>query len=180
MAVDPADDVASPELALVDSALRERLLERDPVRPPWEVDIARVSYTPPPSKRRRSTRRISLVILAAVIALVASVIAFQRLTRTAASSTTGTSPAITSSGHVLAWAPVAGAAAYDVEIRRGSNVVYSTRTLATHVRVPAHWQRGSRSRVLSPGTYHWYVWPLTATGSRQSAAIVATTFVVTG
>ena len=74
----------------------------------------------------------------------------------------------------FAWAPVTGATAYDVEIRRDGTTVYSTKTTVPHIRVPAQWTRGGQTFALTPGTYQWFVWPVRS--AHRGPAVVSTTF----
>lgn len=80
------------------------------------------------------------------------------------------------SSRLLAWAPVANATAYTVEITRNGESVYTATTTTPNVRVPSQWRHAGRTITLSPGTYHWYVWPVVRSGTttRQlPAAVVA-------
>jgi hypothetical protein len=61
----------------------------------------------------------------------------------------------------LAWAPVAGASGYRVEIFRGARRVYVANTTEAFATV----------RTLRPGEYRWYVWSL-RDGRRSTGAIV--------
>ena len=101
-----------------------------------------------------------------VVAGVAATVLIRRADRPAAAAPVARN---------FAWAPVAGATGYDVEIQRDGTIVYSTRTTVPHIRVPARWTRGAESLSLTPGTYHWYVWPLKGS-DRRNPAVVATTF----
>lgn len=90
-------------------------------------------------------------------------------------------PGATSSGRRLAWAPVANASTYTVEIVGGGDLTYSATTGHAYVRVPDRWRRNGRTMTLSAGTYHWYVWPVFGNGAehRQSRkAIVASVLTI--
>lgn len=90
-------------------------------------------------------------------------------------------PPATSSDRRLAWAPVANASAYRVEIVGGGDLIYSATTGQAYVRVPGRWRRHGRTMTLSAGTYHWYVWPTFGDGAerRQSRrAIVASALTI--
>lgn len=193
MLANPPDDAVSPELALVDATIRDRLIEEDegPSEDRVEEPIrgADGSEANPPTKRRRGRVVVGAAVLAAVVAVVAAGIRLQASgggasraeTSTTTTTPTAVSPAASrSTGRNFAWAPVRGASEYDVEIRRNSGVVYTATTSAPHVTVPAQWVRAGRKLELSPGTYSWYVWPVLTDGSRRrrGAAVVATTFVV--
>ena len=77
------------------------------------------------------------------------------------------------SSRLLAWAPVAKATAYTVEITRNGQSVYTATTRAPHVRVPNRWQRDGRTMKLSPGTYRWYVWPIVGSGAERHQGRIA-------
>ena len=90
-------------------------------------------------------------------------------------------PPATRSDRRLAWAPVANASAYTVEIVGGGDLIYSATTRHAYVRVPDRWRRNGRTMTLSAGTYHWYVWPAFGDGAerRQSRkAIVASVLTI--
>ena len=83
---------------------------------------------------------------------------------------------------LLVWAPVASATGYAVEITRNGESVYAASTSVPHVLVPNQWRHNGRNMTLSPGTYHWYVWPVFRTGTttrRSFAAVVASKLEIT-
>jgi len=188
-------DPISPELVLIDSSLRERLVLKDSQ---VEAEVPNVSSAGAaeaggeggPFTRRR-TLTAAVLLAAAVTAGVGITLLLtgHRSTpahtsvpavSTASRPSPSTSPRIGSPGRDFAWAPVKGASRYDVQIRRAGRVIYSSTTSAPRVRIPREWQRSGRTLVLSPGTYQWYVWPVVGSGagSRRGAAVVATTFAV--
>jgi hypothetical protein len=73
----------------------------------------------------------------------------------------------TTSGHLLAWAPVANASAYTIEILRGGQLIYSSTTRRANVGIPGGWRRDGQTITLSPGTYRWYVWPVFGSGATR-------------
>ena len=86
-----------------------------------------------------------------------------------------------SSSRSLAWAPVASATGYTVEITGNGEAVYSATTSVPNVRVPDRWRRDGRSMTLSPGTYRWYVWPVFGSGGERHQgrkAIVASVLAI--
>ena len=86
------------------------------------------------------------------------------------------------SSRLLAWAPVANATAYTVELTRNGESVYTATTSTPNVRVPNHWRHDGRTMTLSPGTYHWYVWPVVRSGTttrKLPAAVVASKLEIT-
>jgi hypothetical protein len=188
------DDPISPELALVDSSIRERLAEEPVVLTPIDEPAPSASYTDDgDSTRRGGRRRLRVVVWAALFVLVAVAAAgvyvlrerpidhgakTAELPATTVPSTGATPTATTALGRAFAWAPAAHASSYDVAILRGGNVVYSQGTSEPHVVVPAHWRLDGRTMSLTAGRYEWFVWPVFRNGTtrRRGAAIVATTF----
>ena len=86
------------------------------------------------------------------------------------------------SSRVLAWAPVANATAYTVEITRNGESIYTATTTTPNVRVPNQWRHDGRTMTLSPGTYHWYVWPVVRSGTttrKLPTAVVASKLEIT-
>lgn len=77
----------------------------------------------------------------------------------------------------LAWAPVANASAYRVELFRGAERVFVATTVDPQLNVPARWTIEGRPEHLTPGEYRWYVWPVVA-GQRQAQANVQASLVV--
>ena len=164
----PPEDPVSPELAVVDPGLRAQLASESPQAASGATRARR--------SRRRGRSRLAVALVLLVALLVAGVATTVLIRRADTPASTAAPIA-----RDFAWAPVTGATAYDVEIRRDDAIVYSTRTTAPHVRVPAQWTRGAQTFALTPGTYRWYVWPVkrSGTGARRSPAVVATTFEVT-
>jgi len=80
-------------------------------------------------------------------------------------------PAPASGARRLAWAPVAGASGYHVELFDGRSRVFSADTRRPEIVVPATWRLDGRTHRLAPGEYRWYVWPV-ASGRRATQAIV--------
>ena len=77
----------------------------------------------------------------------------------------------------FAWAPVAGADAYDVELFLGAQRVLSRRTTTPQLDIPPSWQYLGRRFTLVRGTYRWYVWAV-ASGKRAATAVVQSRLVV--
>lgn len=188
---DRDEDPVSPELALIDPALRahHEPVVRETIEPPLAAARAEAAPKPP---RRTISRRSLLVasVTAGTLAAVAtSAIYAERLTSGHRNAQIGnaasravtqhaTANAVTASGRLFGWPPVADASAYTVEIIRSGELIYSHTTRAPNVRVPDRWQRNGRSMTLSPGTYRWYVWPVFGSGAgshRGRGAVVAAT-----
>ena len=199
-----SEDAVSPELALVDSELRSRLAASE--RAVWEP--GRTSSSAPAvasaltaaAEPRRHRRRVVLLAVLASAAIAVAAFALARDRRgtrdTGASDAAPAAPASAgsarsatsalgsglgaSAGRNFVWAPAHGAVRYDIEIVRTGTVVFSEVTTVPHVHIPVTWRLGGRLETLAPGTYHWYVWPVTPAGRtiRHGPAIVATTFIV--
>jgi hypothetical protein len=75
----------------------------------------------------------------------------------------------------FAWAPVAGATAYEVAFYRSNIRVYRARTRRAVVSIPEG--SGGSKPTLVPGTYEWYVWPV-RNGRRDQVAVVRSQIVV--
>jgi len=223
----------SPELVLIDPALRERLLAQMARRAAVEVDNAGASVAParetvvaaqPRSETRRLRLETAKVRLAvAVVTIVglsaASVLGIRALlpgptaTETVGSAQrssaarssprlavagksraqTGTfvSPKAANSGvgqaagrHVVlrdfAWAPAAGAGAYEVAFYRAGVEVFRSYTIKPTIAISVI-PRGTATTTptsVAPGTYEWYVWAL-RNSTRGNAAIVESRVVLT-
>ena len=74
----------------------------------------------------------------------------------------------------FAWAPVAGADAYRIELFRGAVRVFVATSKSAQLTVPPRWKLGGKRRTLTPGNYRWYVWPVTSGRRAQNAVVQAT------
>jgi len=183
------DDPVSPELALVDSALRDRLsLDTEAAQATVEEPQPTPDADGRHDRKGETHRRYRRFVVASVILVAAAIVAAlavahvdehggsgaARATTTATLSPSTAAGEHRSVGRDFAWAPVRGASGYDVEIQRNGEIVYATRTSVAHLTVPLRWKLGGPTRSLSPGTYRWYVWPVVR--GRRGPAVVATTF----
>jgi hypothetical protein len=73
----------------------------------------------------------------------------------------------------LAWAPVAGAVGYHVELLRGSERVLVTQTTKPELELGPNRRYAGHVVRLTPGTYRWYVWPVTKTGRAAQTVVQA-------
>jgi hypothetical protein len=93
----------------------------------------------------------------------------------------GTRPRIEPSARVkplrLAWAPVAGASRYHVELFQAGTRVFVADARDSQVTVPARWKLSGAAHFLRPGEYRWLVWPIVH-GRRSGRAIVQSRLVV--
>jgi hypothetical protein len=81
-------------------------------------------------------------------------------------------PPAAAATRTLAWAPIEGAAGYQVELFRGSRKVFSEQTPATRLELGNTWKYEGTTFSLEPGNYLWYVWPILKSGARGQVAIV--------
>ncbi len=77
---------------------------------------------------------------------------------------------------LLAWKPVAGATGYDVAIYRAGAQVLQKRTTSPRLKIPLR-SPADPAGGLAPGGYDWYVWPIHA-GRRGPAAVVRSSLVL--
>jgi hypothetical protein len=85
--------------------------------------------------------------------------------------------AAASGGRRFAWAPVARASGYHVELFRGSALVFRAETTKPEILIRARWRLGGKVHRLQPGEYRWYVWPRVA-GRREAKATVRAALLV--
>ena len=81
-------------------------------------------------------------------------------------------PSSLTAGRSFAWAPFAGARGYVVSFRRGSQLVYMSRTTDAKLELPRRWKLKGHWTTLTPGTYRWDVWPVLSNGTPVTKAIV--------
>jgi hypothetical protein len=196
----------SPELVLVDPSLRRRVLGAHAnsaalVRP--SPMMSYVGGSGPvdrePQPRVRSAYRVlidvretaSLFFVVGALAAAGFLIALVITPRSAtmrpqrvmgqAISPGAFAPAhaldISAQGQRIAWAPTAGATAYDVEVARNGVPVFVTRRSSTTMLIAIQGQSGASGLALAPGTYNWYVWRVRG-DRREGAAIVNSRLVI--
>lgn len=78
----------------------------------------------------------------------------------------------------FAWAPSGTAVTYVFVLYRGDDPVYEAHTRTARLVLPAVWRHRGVQQSLTPATYRWVVWPVTASGQRADEAIVAARLVV--
>jgi hypothetical protein len=82
---------------------------------------------------------------------------------------------------VFAWAPVRGARGYEFQLFRERALVFRAIVTRSRLTVPGRWHSQGRRQQLDPGTYRWYVWPVSrSTGKRAAKAVVSAQLVVRG
>jgi hypothetical protein len=72
----------------------------------------------------------------------------------------------------LAWAPVAGATGYELQLFRGSKRVLVERTTRPRFTLPGRWRHAGRTVRLEPGKYRWRVWALSSGGKLDPRPVV--------
>jgi len=73
----------------------------------------------------------------------------------------------------FAWAPVAGAIGYHVELFRGAERVLVKETKEPVLELGQTWRYQGRTLTLTPGEYRWYVWSVTKSGRATQAVVQA-------
>jgi hypothetical protein len=73
----------------------------------------------------------------------------------------------------LAWAPVKGAIAYKLALFAGGDLVYEAETAKPTIILRVNSHGGRRGASITPGTYRWYVWPITKAGRAPKASVQA-------
>lgn len=183
----------SPELALVDPALREWARRQLPM--PGEVagSFRRVEankarlFVQSAVRMHASTRMLALRAVAGICACGAVALVGVRVVPTSAPHTVAapttvaavkpaTNPTAAASPKPalprrFAWAPTDGVDSYRVAFFRGDRQVFGVLTRSTAIEMPVHWRFHGRSEMFSPGEYHWYVWPV-HNGVRSTRAVV--------
>jgi hypothetical protein len=73
----------------------------------------------------------------------------------------------------FAWAPLAGAVGYHVELFRGPARVFAADTRRPTIEIPASWTHAGRKETLRAGAYRWYVWSVGPEGRAARALVQA-------
>jgi hypothetical protein len=73
----------------------------------------------------------------------------------------------------FAWAPVDGAVSYHVELFRGADRVLAKETTQPILELGPSWRYEGKTIQLTPGSYRWYVWPVTKSGRATQAVVQA-------
>ena len=73
----------------------------------------------------------------------------------------------------FSWAPVENAVAYHVELFRGADRILARETTKPVLDLGESWRHEGRLVRLTPGTYRWYVWPVTSSGRAAQAVVQA-------
>jgi hypothetical protein len=84
-------------------------------------------------------------------------------------------------GQTFAWAATPGASAYEFQLFQSGERIYRARVARPRLVLPGRWREDGRPHALLPGTYRWYVWPVSSQTKRQArAATVQAKLVVEG
>ncbi len=191
---DPVSEPVSPELALVDPELRRRLIaELSEVLPGQRLELAAsdVATGKPGPPVDASTRRSSLHRAIAKLVLLPVVASLGYVAVTLITPPDGPTfggavvhsvdppSAAVELRRDLAWAPVAGATAYETALYAGGHRVFLARSRKPTVEIEIRSPSSHGPASVAPGTYDWYVWPVRG-GQRSVVAIVRTRLVLTG
>jgi hypothetical protein len=155
----------SPELVLVDPALRRLLLQYPDVQiPRWEL---RSTPAVAPSPPRRSSWRSQVLVAAAAAAVTAAVV----IVPGGASPTPSAPRALAAAEasvapRTFAWVAAPGATRYRFALYFGSKVVYEATTSEQQLTLPGSWRHQGTPWTLVPGRYRWYVWALDRSAAR--------------
>jgi hypothetical protein len=63
---------------------------------------------------------------------------------------------------------------------RGNTRVFRARAVEPRLELPGRWRQGGRTQTLTPGTYRWYVWPISSRTNRPSNVAVVQARLVIG
>jgi hypothetical protein len=99
---------------------------------------------------------------------------------TAPALSTPSNPPAPPPGQTFVWAATAGAAAYEFQLFRGNTRVFRARAVEPRLELPGRWRQGGRTQTLTPGTYRWYVWPISSRTNRPSNVAVVQARLVIG
>jgi hypothetical protein len=69
---------------------------------------------------------------------------------------------------------VDGAVGYHVELFKGADRVLEKETTEPVLELGPSWRYAGRETRLTPGSYRWYVWPVTKSGRSTEAVVQAT------
>jgi hypothetical protein len=80
----------------------------------------------------------------------------------------------------FAWARIANATFYNVQVYRGTHKVLSRWPARSGIALPARWKHAGQIKRLAPGVYSWYVWPAFGpkAHARYGKMVGASTFTV--
>lgn len=104
----------------------------------------------------------------------------------AATRSTPASPAATSSkpatsaanhapalpGQTFAWVATPKAATYEFQLFQNGERIFRTRVDKPRLELPGRWRQDGRPYALVPGSYRWYVWPVSSRTKRQSTVAI--------
>ena len=79
-------------------------------------------------------------------------------------------PTTVPQGQTFVWVAAPDAAAYEFQLFRGSERIYRARVEQPRLELPGRWRQAGRSDELTPGSYRWYVWPVSSRTNRPADA----------
>jgi hypothetical protein len=202
---EPLLERISPELVLVDPALRARLgclpatptyarSERPravevPVQAPLGPAAATLaaprSLAPGLAKARRAAKGTGALIAGIAVGLCGFALLFEGTgsgARTGPGALAPLAPSLCARPASLpvpklAWAPEPGATAYDLELYKGGAPICGVYTSRASVVIRTESKAPRASVTVGPGVYEWYVWPFEA-GQRAASPIVRSQLVI--
>ena len=74
----------------------------------------------------------------------------------------------TAQGKIFVWVPSPHAAAYEFQLFQSGEPVFRARVDEARLELPGRWRQQGLPHALLPGSYHWYVWPISRRTNRQS------------
>jgi hypothetical protein len=81
-------------------------------------------------------------------------------------------PAEAAPGQTFVWVADPGASAYEFQLFRGAERVFRARVEEPRLDLPGRWRHAGTAQALTPGSYRWYVWPVSAETKRQAAVAI--------
>lgn len=145
----------------------------------------------PPRRRVRLARLVSAAAgLVAVTVVVTLLVGRERgpaprqqQTQSVASAVSPSTPASTSTapatagslhetptpGHTFVWIADPQAVAYEFQLFQSGERVFRTRLDKPRLELPGHWRWSGLPHALVPGSYRWYVWPVSRRTNRRAA-----------
>ena len=84
-----------------------------------------------------------------------------------------TTPApATTAGQTFVWVAAPATTAYEFQLFRGSERIFRARARAPRLELPGRWRQNGRTYALTPGSYRWYVWPISRRTKRPAAVAI--------
>jgi hypothetical protein len=75
-------------------------------------------------------------------------------------------------GHTFTWVAAPNAVAYDFQLLEGGERVFRARVDKPRLELPGRWRWSGLPHALVPGSYRWYVWPVSRRTNRRSTVAI--------